>query len=58
MHNINTFQGCSGAVIVLLDLGQDAFGVDKSDYGKAIGIHAGGEQLSDGSIVNFGFKII
>lgn len=56
-HNINTFQGCSGAVIFLLDRGQEESSVVESDYGKAIAIHVGGDQLSDGTIVNFGFKI-
>jgi len=57
-HSINTFRGCSGAVIFLLDKGQEEHGVMVSDYGKAIAIHVGGEELSNGAIVNFGFKII
>jgi hypothetical protein len=57
-HNINTFRGCSGAVIFLLDKNQEGLGVTESDYGKAIAVHAGGQELSDGTIVNFGFKII
>lgn len=57
-HNINTFKGCSGAVIFLLDQGQDGCGVEASDYGKAIAIHGGGDRLQDGTIINFGFKIL
>lgn len=57
-HSINTFRGCSGAVIFLLDQGQEGCGVVESDYGKAIAVHVGGEELSNGTIVNFGFKII
>jgi len=57
-HSINTFRGCSGAVIFLLDQGQEEHGVMESDYGKAIAVHVGGEELSNGAIVNFGFKII
>jgi len=57
-HNINTFRGCSGAVIFLLDVDQEGLGVMESDYGKAIGVHVGGDQLGDGTIVNFAFKII
>ena len=56
-HNINTFQGCSGAVIFLLDLGQDGCGVKEEDHGKAIAIHVEGDQLDSGRIVNFAFKI-
>lgn len=56
-HNINTFRGCSGAVIFLLDLGQDGCGVKKEDHGKAIAVHVGGDQLDNGKIVNFAFKI-
>ncbi|KAL3904866.1 MAG: hypothetical protein SGILL_009903 [Bacillariaceae sp.] len=56
-HNINTFQGCSGAVIFLLDIEQDGVGVIENDYGKAIAIHVGGTKLSHGTVVNFAFKI-
>lgn len=56
-HNINTFRGCSGAIVFLLDIDQDGFGVDSSDYGKAIAVHVGGEQMADGTIANFAFKI-
>ena len=56
-HNINTFRGCSGAVIFLLDVDQEGCGVIESDYGKAIAVHVGGDRRSDGTIVNFAFKI-
>ena len=39
-HDINTYKGCSGAIIFLLDKNQDEL-VDRGDYGKAIAIHAG-----------------
>lgn len=55
-HNINSFGGCAGAVIFLLDLEQHE-GVSEGDYGKAIAIHVGGQQLADGTIANFAFKI-
>eukprot|EP00978_Attheya_sp_CCMP212_P036475 scaffold165648_cov53-Attheya_sp.AAC.2 len=57
-HNINTFRGCSGAVIFLLDVDQEGCGVIESDYGKAIAVHVGGDRLSGGTIVNFAFKIL
>ena len=56
-HNINSFRGCSGAVIFLLDVDQEGCGVVDNDYGKAIAVHVGGDRLSDGTIVNFAFKI-
>jgi hypothetical protein len=33
------------------------YGVDSNDYGKAVAVHVGGEQLASGAIVNFAFKI-
>merc|ERR1712176_59641 len=51
-HNINSYRGCSGAVIFLLDQNQNGNGVDNTDHGKAIAIHAGGDELSDGTIIN------
>lgn len=39
-HDINTFLGCSGAIVFLLDMGQPAF-VSSEDYKKAIGVHVG-----------------
>jgi hypothetical protein len=41
-HNINTYEGCSGAIIFLLDKDQSLESVDKDDKGKAIGVHAAG----------------
>eukprot|EP00980_Cylindrotheca_fusiformis_P015354 scaffold4305_cov57-Cylindrotheca_fusiformis.AAC.1 len=41
----------------LLDVDQEGCGVIESDYGKAIAVHVGGDRLSDGTIVNFAFKI-
>lgn len=56
-HNINTFRGCSGALIFLLDVGQDGYGVNSSDYGKAVAVHVGGERFDNGKVVNFAFKL-
>jgi hypothetical protein len=39
-HDINTFPGCSGAIVFLLDNRQPAF-VSRDDYKKAIGVHVG-----------------
>jgi hypothetical protein len=39
LHDINTYKGCSGAIIFLLDQKQDHL---SGDHGKAIAIHAGG----------------
>lgn len=41
-HNINTFKGCSGAIVFLLDKKQTASSVKPCDYGRALGVHAGG----------------
>ena len=38
-HSINSFRGCSGAIVFLLDKNQDFVG--GQDYGKAIGVHVG-----------------
>ena len=40
-HDINTFEGCSGAVIFLLDVDQPE-GFDETFEGMAVGIHSGG----------------
>jgi len=56
-HNINSFQGCCDAIIFLLDQNQEGTGVIDGDHGKAIAVHSGGAQLSDGTVINFGFKI-
>lgn len=55
-HDINTFRGCSGAIVFLLDTDQDGDAIESSDYGKAIAIHVGGDEL-DGKIINIAFKI-
>jgi hypothetical protein len=55
-HNINTFAGCSGAVVFLL--AQDENGVISADHGKAIGIHAGGKNIAAGQISNVALKIL
>ena len=39
-HDINTFTGCSGAIIFLLDIEQPS-SVTPRDFGKAIAVHAG-----------------
>ena len=41
-HSINTYEGCSGAIIFLLDKDQPPESVESHDYGKAIGVHAAG----------------
>jgi hypothetical protein len=52
-HSINTYEGCSGAVIFLLDKNQPPESVVEGDYGKAIGIHAAGYAPN-----NLGMSII
>jgi hypothetical protein len=54
-HNVNTFAGCSGAIVFLLDRDQEAFGVVEDDYGKAIAVHVGGDDV--GTVRNFAFTI-
>lgn len=46
-HSINTYEGCSGSIIFLLDKGQSPESVREDDYGKAIGIHAAGYAPSN-----------
>jgi hypothetical protein len=53
-HNINTFAGCSGAIVFLLDKNQGDLGVEERDYGKAIVVHVGGDPCMNW---NFAFKI-
>lgn len=60
-HDINTFTGCSGAIVFLLDKNQDGL-VGEHQSGKAIGIHAGaleeiatGEDGSQSSVAKFNF---
>jgi hypothetical protein len=56
-HNVNTFRGCSGAIVFLLDQNQDGFGILEEDYGKAIAVHVGGDEVDEGDARNFAFKI-
>jgi len=53
-YSINSFTGCSGAVVFLLDKDQPA-SVDQSDWGKAVAIHSGAHPLM--SDRNYGFLI-
>jgi hypothetical protein len=53
LHDINTYQSFSGAVIFLLDQDQPP-AVNEGDYGKAIAIHAGFRRCLG---ANIGFKI-
>lgn len=49
-HDINTFKGCSGAIVFLLDRDQDA-AVPRRLYGHAIGVHAGAvDEISTTSV--------
>ena len=45
-HDINTFEGCSGAVVFLLDQDQPD-GMDTALHGMAVGIHSGGLDNSN-----------
>lgn len=45
-HDINAFEGCSGAVVFLLDQNQPD-DVDEGLYGLAVGIHSGGLDLDN-----------
>jgi hypothetical protein len=40
-HDINTYKGCSGGIVFLLDVDQPST-VREEDYGKAIGVHGAG----------------
>jgi hypothetical protein len=51
-HNINTFKGCSGAIIFLLDRNQSD-DVAAEFHGRAVGINAGGLDVDN----NLGFLI-
>ena len=44
-YDINTFGGCSGTVVFLLDKGQPD-SVQKQDWGKAIAVHSGPHPIS------------
>jgi hypothetical protein len=51
-HNINTFKGCSGAIIFLLDRNQPD-DVEDTFHGRAVGINVGGLDVDN----NLGFLI-
>jgi hypothetical protein len=51
-HSINTFEGCSGAVIFLLDQDQEDAPEEVAD-GMAVGIHVGGLDTTN----NLGFML-
>lgn len=56
-HNLNTHKGCSGAIVFLLDEGQNTeLGVIGDDHGKAIAVHGGGDRF-EGKAINVAFKI-
>lgn len=44
-HSINSFRGCSGAIIFLLDKGQPTEEIARHQ-GKAVGVHVGGKPLT------------
>jgi hypothetical protein len=52
-HNINTFPGCSGAIVFAFDKGQLAF-VSREDYKKAIVVHVGNKTKLE---TNIAFKL-
>jgi hypothetical protein len=62
-HNINTFKGCSGALIFLLNKNQPEDLATKtaqggSLFGAAIGVHVGApSEEIEGSNVNIGFAL-
>ena len=53
-YDINSYTGCSGAVVFLLDVNQPR-SVREDDYGKAIAIHAGAHPTLVNR--NLGFKL-
>lgn len=55
-YDINSFEGCSGAVVFLLGLETQPndSGVTHDDVGKAIAVHAGAHPRK---IKNLGFKL-
>lgn len=56
-HSINTFRGCSGAIIFLLDQNQPTEAAVRHK-GKAIGVHVGGKPVdSGGPPANVGFLL-
>jgi hypothetical protein len=52
-YDVNTFGGCSGAIVFLLDMNQPTT-VNPEDYGKAIAVHTGS---STALATNLGFKL-
>eukprot|EP01006_Ploeotia_vitrea_P028534 TRINITY_DN61204_c0_g1_i3.p1 TRINITY_DN61204_c0_g1~~TRINITY_DN61204_c0_g1_i3.p1 ORF type:complete len:299 (+),score=34.77 TRINITY_DN61204_c0_g1_i3:112-1008(+) len=52
-YNLNSFRGCSGAIVFLLDKGQPPT-VEQRHHGKAVAVHAGGVP---GERMNFGFLL-
>ena len=53
-YDINSFTGCSGAIVFVLDTNQPAW-VDQHDWGKAIAIHSGAHPTLNDR--NYGFLI-
>jgi hypothetical protein len=53
-YSINSFTGCAGAIVFLLDMDQPS-SVDQSDWGKAVAIHSGAHPRMSGR--NYGFFI-
>jgi hypothetical protein len=53
-YTCNTFTGCSGAIVFLLDQAQPN-SVQRCDWGKAVAVHAGSHPFLPAR--NFGFKI-
>lgn len=53
-HNVNTYSGCSGSLIFLLDQDQPD-SVDHDDFGKVIAIHIGSKHELEG---NVGLKLV
>lgn len=53
-YSVNSFKGCSGAIVFLLNYDQPEESVKKSDYGKAIAVHAG---FATSLGTNLGFKL-
>lgn len=59
-HSVNTYRGCSGAIIFLLDRqSQRLEQANENRAGKAVGVHVGGKPLyvTDGNPANLGFRI-
>jgi hypothetical protein len=53
-HDINTYKGCSGAIVFLLDKEQPETSVTSNDHGKAIAVHGGGNVMSQR---NYGYTL-